>query len=80
MKGGDCQGALDWHPAPKPVLEAAVEARQRAAKHGVDIGSLAIKHAVKADGVITLIGMRTPEEVLINRVAHDCYVILRKTS
>ena len=58
-----CQGALDWHPAPKPVLEAAIEARERAAKHGVDIGTLAIKHAVKADGVITLVGMRTPEEV-----------------
>ncbi|KAK9917757.1 hypothetical protein WJX75_007874 [Coccomyxa subellipsoidea] len=56
------QGALDWHPAPKPVLEAAIEARERAAKHGVDIGTLAIKHAVKADGVITLVGMRTPEE------------------
>lgn len=45
------------------MLQAAVEARERAAKHGVDIGTLAIKQAVKADGVITLVGMRAPEEV-----------------
>lgn len=59
----EMQGALDWHPAPKPVLEAAKEAREKAAAHGVDIGTLAIKHAVKPQGIMTLVGMRTPEEV-----------------
>ena len=64
------QGALDWHPAPKPVLEAAVQAREKAASHGVDIGTLAIKEAVRPKGIaVTLVGMRTPEEV---RHAHDC--------
>ena len=57
------QGALDWHPAPKPVLEAAIEARQAAASHGVDIGTLAIKEAVRPQGIaVNLVGMRTPEE------------------
>ena len=58
------QGALDWHPAPKPLLEAAILARERSAARGVDIGTLAIKEAVKPQGIaVTLIGMRTPEEV-----------------
>ena len=58
------QGALDWHPAPKPVLQAAIEAREKAASHGVDIGTLAIKEAVRPQGIaVTLVGMRTPEEV-----------------
>ena len=57
------QGALDWHPAPKPVLEAAIEARQTAAAHGVDIGTLAIKEAVRPKGIaVTLVGMRSPDE------------------
>ena len=57
------QGALDWHPAPKPVLQAAIEARQKAAAHGVDIGTLAIKEAVRPPGIaVTLVGMRTPDE------------------
>ena len=79
LKVAAYQGVLDWHPAPKPVLEAAIEARQRAAKHGVDIGTLAIKHAVKADGVITLIGMRTPEEVHTGR-AQSNRIMQRKSS
>ena len=58
------QGALDWHPAPKPVLEAAIEARKKAAAQGVDIGTLAIKEAVKPKGIaVNLIGMRMPDEV-----------------
>ncbi|CAK0739889.1 hypothetical protein CVIRNUC_001206 [Coccomyxa viridis] len=58
------QGALDWHPAPKPVLEAATAARQAAASHGVDIGTLAIKEAVRPQGIaVNLVGMRTPDEV-----------------
>ena len=57
------QGALEWHPAPKPVLEAAIEARQKAASHGVDIGTLAIKEAVRPQGIaVNLVGMRTPDE------------------
>ena len=61
---GSMQGALDWHPAPKPVLEAAAAARQKAAAHGVDIGTLAIKEAVRPQGIaVTLVGMRTPDEV-----------------
>ena len=57
------QGALDWHPAPKPVLEAAIEARKKAASHGVDIGTLAIKEAIRPKGIaVTLVGMRTPDE------------------
>ena len=57
------QGALDWHPAPKPVLEAAIAARQKAASHGVDIGTLAIKEAVRPKGIaVNLVGMRTPDE------------------
>ena len=58
------QGALDWHPAPKPVLEAAKQARAAAEAHGVDIGTLAFKESVRLSGVaVHLIGMRTPEEV-----------------
>lgn len=58
------QGALDWHPAPKPVLQAAIDAREKAASHGVDIGTLAIKEAVRPKGIaVTLVGMRTPDEV-----------------
>ena len=58
------QGALDWHPAPKPVLQAAIQAREKAASHGVDIGTLAIKEAARPQGIaVTLVGMRTPEEV-----------------
>jgi hypothetical protein len=57
------QGALSWHPAPKPLLEAATEARKKADAHGVDIATLAIKQAVKPPGIVTLVGMRTPEEV-----------------
>jgi hypothetical protein len=44
-------------------LEAAIEARKAAEAHGVDIGTLAIKQAVKPPGIVTLVGMRTPEEV-----------------
>ncbi|CAL5223727.1 g6284 [Coccomyxa viridis] len=58
------QGALDWHPAPKPVLQAAIQAREKAASHGVDIGTLAIKEAARPQGIaVTLVGMRTPDEV-----------------
>ena len=58
------QGALDWHPAPKPVLQAAIAAREKAAAHGVDIGTLAIKEAARPQDIaVTLVGMRTPEEV-----------------
>lgn len=68
------QGALDWHPAPKPVLEAAVRAREKAASHGVDIGTLAIKEAVRPKGIaVTLVGMRTPQEV---RHVHGCIGIV----
>lgn len=60
------QGAADWHPAPKPVLEAAAEARRAAQAHGVDIGTLAIKDSVAAKGVaVHLMGMKTVEEVRI---------------
>lgn len=58
------QGALDWHPAPKPVLEAAKQARAAANAHGVDIGTLAFKESARLPGVaVHLIGMRTPDEV-----------------
>ena len=58
------QGAADWHPAPKPVLEAAAEARRAGEAHGVDIGTLAIKESVAAPGVaVHLMGMKTVEEV-----------------
>lgn len=58
------QGALDWHPAPKPVLEAAKQSRAAAEAHGVDIGTLAFKESARLPGVaVHLIGMRTPEEV-----------------
>ena len=58
------QGAADWHPAPKPVLEAAAEARRATEAHGVDIGTLAIKESVAAQGVaVHLMGMKTVEEV-----------------
>ena len=58
------QGAADWHPAPKPVLEAAAAARRAAQAHGVDIGTLAIKDSVAAKGVaVHLMGMKTVEEV-----------------
>ncbi len=58
------QGAADWHPAPKPVLEAAAAARRAAESYGVDIGTLAIKKSVSAPGVaVHLMGMKTVEEV-----------------
>jgi len=58
------QGAADWHPAPKPVLEAAAAARRAAESYGVDIGTLAIKESVSAPGVaVHLMGMKTVEEV-----------------
>ena len=64
------QGALDWHPAPKPVLEAAKQARAAAAKHGVDIGTLAFKQSARVPGIaVHLIGMRNPEEV--SRVSEE---------
>ena len=64
------QGAADWHPAPKPVLEAAAEARRAAQAHGVDIGTLAIKVSVAAKGVaVHLMGMKTVEEVGRHRCA-----------
>ena len=41
-----------------------MQAREKAASRGVDIGSLAIKEAVRPKGIaVTLVGMRTPEEV-----------------
>ena len=58
------QGAADWHPAPKPVLEAAAAARRAAESYGVDIGTLAIKKSVSAPGMaVHLMGMKTVEEV-----------------
>ena len=61
------QGAADWHPAPKAVLEAAAAARQAAEAHGVDIGTLAIKDSVAAPGVaVHLMGMKTVAEVSPN--------------
>ena len=66
------QGAADWHPAPKPVLEAAAEARRAAQAHGVDIGTLAIKDSVAAKGVaVHLMGMKTVEEVGRHRFADN---------
>ena len=45
------------------MLEAAIAARQAAASHGVDIGTLAIKEAVRPQGIaVNLVGMRTPDE------------------
>lgn len=45
-------------------MEAAKEARAAAAKHGVDIGTLAFKQSARVPGIaVHLIGMRNPEEV-----------------
>ena len=46
------------------MLQAAIQAREKAASHGVDIGTLAIKEAARPQGIaVTLVGMRTPDEV-----------------
>lgn len=46
------------------MLQAAIAALEKAAAHGVDIGTLAIKEAARPQGIaVTLVGMRTPEEV-----------------
>ena len=59
------QGPQSWHPAPPKTLEAAAEARAIAARHGLDIGTLAIKQALRAPGIaVHLIGMASPKEVL----------------
>ncbi|KAK9832647.1 hypothetical protein WJX81_006924 [Elliptochloris bilobata] len=61
------QGAADWHPAPKPVMEAAAAARRAAEARGVDIGTLAIKESVAAPGVaVHLMGMKTVAEVRVD--------------
>ena len=42
------QGALDWHLAPQPVLQAAVDAQEKATAQGQEIGAIAIREAVRA--------------------------------
>lgn len=58
------EGPPEWHPAPKPMQEAAKKVAEHATSRGTDLAKLAIKYFVSnPDIAVNLMGMVTPEEV-----------------
>lgn len=64
------QGAPDWHPAPRKVLEVGRQIVRYCRRHGVNIARLAMQFALQYDGVATtLVGMSSVEQVAMNVAA-----------
>lgn len=61
------QGPPVWHPAPKPLKQAAKKAAECCSSRGADLTSVALKFAVQDARIqSTLVGMATPETVRLN--------------
>ncbi|PRW05776.1 L-galactose dehydrogenase [Chlorella sorokiniana] len=64
------QGPPEWHPAPKPLKQAATAAAAAAAARGVSLPKLAIMEAVKDPAIAThLVGFCTRQQVRDNVAA-----------
>jgi len=61
------RGVPDWHPAPKPLVEACAKAAQRCAEKNYPIERLAIQYAVSNPRIVgTLFSSANPENVKRN--------------
>ena len=61
------RGIPDWHPAPKPLVEACAKAAQYCAEQGYPIEKLALQYAVSNPRIqTTLFSSARPESVLKN--------------
>lgn len=61
------QGAPAWHPAPRPVHEAARRAAELCRREGVELPSLALRYCLDHTAATsTLVGMATGEDVRRN--------------
>ncbi|MBR1492261.1 MAG: aldo/keto reductase [Bacteroidaceae bacterium] len=61
------RGVPDWHPAPKPLVEACVKAAQRCAEKNYPIERLAIQYAVSNPHIAgTLFSSANPDNVKRN--------------
>lgn len=61
------RGVPDWHPAPRPLVEACAEAAQRCAEKNYPIERLAIQYAVSNPHIAgTLFSSANPDNVKRN--------------
>lgn len=61
------RGVPDWHPAPKPLVEACAKAAQHCASKGYPIEKLAMQYALSNDRIATtLFSSANPENVKKN--------------
>uniref|UniRef100_A0A182X5Q5 PABS domain-containing protein n=1 Tax=Anopheles quadriannulatus TaxID=34691 RepID=A0A182X5Q5_ANOQN len=64
-------GPQPWHPADRQLREVCAEAAAYCKREGVELGKLAMHHALQMPGPATfLAGMQTPELVQINLDAY----------